>query len=62
MLTRISNGNQAISGLTYKTFRNGIVSGMFGNSFETVFNSAIDFDFSNFVKNVFTMPELQVSY
>lgn len=61
-LTAICNGNQKISGLTYKTFRNGIVSGMFGNSFETVFNSVTDFDFSNFVKNVFTMPKLQVSY
>lgn len=62
MLTKISNGNQAISGLTYKTFRNGIASGMFGNSFETVFNSVTDFDFSDFVKRVFTIPEPQVAY
>lgn len=62
MLTKISHGNQAISGLTYKTFRNGIVSGMFGNSFETVFNSVINFDFSDFVKSIFTNSETQVVY
>ena len=62
MLTKISHGNQAISGLTYRTFRNGIVSGMFGNSFETVLNSVTDFDFSDFIKSVFTVPKPQVAY
>lgn len=60
MLTKIANGNQAISGLTYRTFRNGIVSGLFGSSFETVFNSTLDFDFSDFIKNTFVRLKPQI--